>query len=68
MSKLMMLVAAKWREFSRVNPYVQTEERSQEQQQQQTQEYSKPSRTRVSKEVHIRCFICYLLETVLMIQ
>lgn len=45
MSKLMMLVAAKWREFSIVNPHLQTEE-----QQLSEPEYSKPSRTRVSKE------------------
>lgn len=45
MSKLMMLVAAKWREFSNTNPNLQTEE-----QQLSEPEYSKPSRTRVAKE------------------
>lgn len=45
MSKLMMLVAAKWREFSAVNPHLQTEE-----QQLSEPEYSKPTRTRVTKE------------------
>lgn len=45
MSKLMMLVAAKWREFSVANPHLQTEE-----QQLSEPEYTKPTRTRIVKE------------------
>lgn len=45
MSKLMMLVAAKWREFSNVNPHLQAE-----QSESNETEYSKPSRSRTSKE------------------
>lgn len=45
MSKLMMLVAAKWREFSVANPHLQSEE-----QQLSEPEYTKPTRTRVVKE------------------
>lgn len=45
MSKLMMLVAAKWREFSVENPHLQSEE-----QQLSESEYAKPTRTRVVKE------------------
>lgn len=49
MSKLMMLVAAKWREFSNINPNLQTE--SGEGSTAETSEYSRPSRpSRVSKE------------------
>lgn len=48
MSKLMMLVAAKWREFSNINPHLQTET-SDTTTSEQT-EYSKPSRSRSSKE------------------
>ncbi|KAI4461491.1 chromodomain-helicase-dna-binding protein 3-related-related [Holotrichia oblita] len=48
MSKLMMLVAAKWREFSNMNPHLQTEV-SDITTSEQT-EYSKPSRSRVTKE------------------
>lgn len=44
MSKLMMLVAAKWREFSVENPHLQSEEQLSE------PEYTKPTRTRVVKE------------------
>lgn len=48
MSKLMMLVAAKWREFSVMNPNLQSD--STEQPPTET-EYTKPSRpSRVSKE------------------
>ncbi|XP_071050567.1 chromodomain-helicase-DNA-binding protein Mi-2 homolog isoform X2 [Onthophagus taurus] len=48
MSKLMMLVAAKWREFSTMNPHLQQE--IQETSAVAEQEYSKPSRSRASKE------------------
>ncbi|KAK9704369.1 CHD subfamily II, SANT-like domain [Popillia japonica] len=54
MSKLMMLVAAKWREFSNMskpNPHLQTDV-SDITTSEQT-EYSKPSRSRVTKEVKI---------------
>lgn len=59
MSKLMMLVAAKWRDFSNINPHLQTE-----QVEQTESEYSKPSRSRATKEtskvmhfysLHISC-------------
>lgn len=46
MSKLMMLVAAKWREFSTINPHLQVE-----QSETNEPEYNlKPSRTRPAKE------------------
>lgn len=45
MSKLMMLVAAKWREFSNINPHLQAE-----QSESNETEYMKPSRSRPAKE------------------
>ncbi|CAH0556045.1 unnamed protein product [Brassicogethes aeneus] len=48
MSKLMMLVAAKWREFSSINPNLNSE--TPEQNTSTTEEYSKPTRTRTPKE------------------
>lgn len=58
MSKLMMLVAAKWREFSVANPHLQSEE-----QQLSEPEYSKPTRTRVVKEkvCFIRLKLCKII-------
>ncbi|XP_018571409.1 chromodomain-helicase-DNA-binding protein Mi-2 homolog isoform X1 [Anoplophora glabripennis] len=55
MSKLMMLVAAKWREFSNINPNLQTETERTEPSAPSTSTseeggYSKPSRSRASKE------------------
>lgn len=53
MSKLMMLVAAKWREFSNINPNLQTENTEPSAPSTSTSEegsYSKPSRSRASKE------------------
>ncbi|KAJ8959888.1 hypothetical protein NQ318_011624 [Aromia moschata] len=52
MSKLMMLVAAKWREFSNINPNLQTESGEPSAPSTTTSEegYSKPSRSRASKE------------------
>lgn len=51
MSKLMMLVAAKWREFSEINPHTQGDN-EQAQQPQVESDYSnnKPSRSRTPKE------------------
>lgn len=48
MSKLMMLVAAKWRDFSETNPHLQTEETKEEEETPpRTPEYTpKPSRSR----------------------
>lgn len=45
MSKLMMLVAAKWREFSEMNPHTQSENESQTTQSESTNDYSKPRRS-----------------------
>ncbi|KAJ8971465.1 hypothetical protein NQ317_001239 [Molorchus minor] len=52
MSKLMMLVAAKWREFSNINPNLQSEsaETSAPSATPSEESYSKPSRSRASKE------------------
>lgn len=53
MSKLMMLVAAKWREFSNINPNLQTENAEPSAPSTSASEeggYSKPSRSRASKE------------------
>lgn len=46
MSKLMMLVAAKWREFSNINPHLQAEQSEPT----ETEYNLKPSRTRPAKE------------------
>lgn len=46
MSKLMMLVAAKWREFSNINPHLQSEQSESN----ETEYNLKPSRTRPLKE------------------
>lgn len=55
MSKLMMLVAAKWREFSNINPHLQSESAQETQPASESteQEYMKPSRSRASKETKI---------------
>lgn len=51
MSKLMMLVAAKWREFSNINPNLQSENEPSAPQSTTSEEgYSKPQRARASKE------------------
>lgn len=47
MSKLMMLVAAKWREFSEINPHTQAEN---EQTPPEPEYNNKPSRSRTPKE------------------
>lgn len=47
MSKLMMLVAAKWRVFSEMNPHIQGEN---EQQATESEYSGKPSRSRTPKE------------------
>lgn len=50
MSKLMMLVAAKWREFSESNPNLQEETREDDESPPRSPEYTpKPSRSRSSK-------------------
>lgn len=53
MSKLMMLVAAKWREFSNINPNLQQQADESPTPTQATppeEGYSKPQRSRASKE------------------
>lgn len=50
MSKLMMLVAAKWREFSNINPNLQADNTEATSTAAPEQEYIKSSRTRISKE------------------
>lgn len=58
MSKLMMLVAAKWREFSEINPNLQTEEqqsKNDEESPPRSPEYQpKPSRSRSSNKDKVR--------------
>lgn len=50
MSKLMMLVAAKWREFSESNPHLQDETKEEDDSPPRSPEYTpKPSRSRSSK-------------------
>ena len=50
MSKLMMLVAAKWREFSEINPHLQTEEEEPAPEVPNSPEYvAKPSKSRGSR-------------------
>lgn len=50
MSKLMMLVAAKWREFSESNPHLQEEAKEEDESPPRSPEYTpKPSRSRSSK-------------------
>lgn len=54
MSKLMMLVAAKWREFSEINPYLQSEQEERKEEEEpspRSPEYQpKPSRSRSSNK------------------
>lgn len=58
MSKLMMLVAAKWRVFSEMNPHIQGEN---EQQATESEYSGKPSRSRTPKEPSKVSIIDYLM-------
>lgn len=58
MSKLMMLVAAKWREFSESNPHLQEETKEEDESPPRSPEYTpKPSRSRSSKAGIYRLWI-----------